>query len=472
MRSAGGVKFGMADPVVVRPGPLDIPGDLLERYSTSGPRYTSYPTAPQFREDFDEDRILEAWKRSQGGGLAVYVHVPFCRTRCLYCACFTETGHRRETVDLYLRAILREADRLLAVIDASRAVEQLAIGGGTPTFLRPEQMRFLVEGLAARLRFSAEAERSIEIDPRRADDAYLDVLLGLGFNRFSFGVQDLDGRVQRYVARVLSERKLAGLIEHLQKRGAGAVNLDLMYGLPGQSEESFSHTIARIVRLRPSRLALFGYAHVPWISPHQRVLERLGLPGARERARLFGLAYRRLLDAGYVHVGMDHFALPDDELVRALESRTLTRNFMGYTTRRGLDLVGIGASSISSVGGTYTQNGKNIPVYIRKAGGSTWARGLLLGGEDLMRREIILDLFCNFHLDIAAFERRFAVQFAQHFATELVRLAPMEIDGLVRVSRDAVEVTPLGRFFIRNICMCFDQYLRSREAGIRYSATV
>jgi len=462
----------MADPVSLRPGPLDIPGDLLERYATSGPRYTSYPTAPMFRADFDEDRILEAWRRSRGGGLAVYVHVPFCRTRCLYCACFTETGHSRETAGLYVRAVLREADRLLTIIESCRPVEQLAIGGGTPTFLRRQQMRALVEGLAARFRFSAEAERSIEIDPRRVDNAYLDLLLELGFNRFSFGVQDLDERVQRRVCRLLPERKLAGLVEHLRKRGVEAVNFDLMYGLPGQSEESFSRTIERIVRLRPSRLALFGYAHVPWISPHQRLLEKLGLPEARERARLFGLGYRLLLDAGYAHVGMDHFALPDDELVRALESRTLTRNFMGYTTRRGLDLVGIGASSISSVGGTYTQNEKDLRVYLRKAGSSTWARGLLLSGEDLLRREIILDLFCNFHLDIAVLERRFGVRFAQHFAPELERLAPMENDGLVRVSAKAVEVTPIGRFFIRNICMSFDEYLCRREAGTCYSRTV
>lgn len=462
----------MADGVSRQPGPLEIPGDLLERYSTSGPRYTSYPTVPQFRADFDRERVLEAWKHSQGRGLALYVHVPFCRTRCLYCACFTETGHGQETAGFYLQAVLREAERLLTIIEPSRPVEQLAIGGGTPNFLRRDQMRFLVEGLAARFRLSAGGERSIEIDPRRVDGAYLDLLLELGFNRFSFGVQDLDERVQRHIGRVLPESKLAGLIEHLKKRGVGAVNLDLMYGLPGQTEASFSRTVEHAVRLRPSRLALFGYAHVPWMSPHQRLLERLGLPAARERARLFGLAYRLLLDAGYAHVGMDHFALPDDELVRALENRTLTRNFMGYSPRRGLDLVGIGASSISSVGGTYTQNGKDLHAYLRKAGDSAWARGLLLSGEDLLRREIILDLFCNFHLDIRAFERRFKIRFAQHFAPELERLAPMEQDGLVRVSGNAIEATALGRFFIRNLCMCFDQYLCGREAANRYSLTV
>lgn len=465
----------MAESSPTRPGPLDIPRRLLEKYATRGPRYTSYPTAPQFKTDFDEHGILEAWRetnRDLWRGISLYLHVPFCHSRCLYCGCFTEIGHGPEVTERYVAAMLRESARIGDIIDRSRPVEQLAVGGGTPTFLRPEQMRTLVEGLAARFTISAEAERSIEVDPRRVDTAYLDLLLALRFNRISFGVQDLDTQVQRNVARVLHEQNLVDLIEHLRSKGFHAINLDLIYGLPGQTEATFRRTVGRIIEIRPSRVALFGYAHVPWVSPHQHALEPLGLPGPEERTRLFGQAYGQLLDAGYRHVGMDHFAQSDDELIRALENRTLTRNFMGYSTRRGLDLAGVGVSSISAVDGTYTQNEKNLGSYLEKAGGSTWIRGLQLGSEDLLRREIILDLFCNFFLDIAALELRFAFDFKNHFAVEMERLVSMEADGLLHVDGASIQVTDLGRFFIRNVCMCFDQYLSAENRQIVYSRTV
>jgi oxygen-independent coproporphyrinogen-3 oxidase len=465
----------MAESLPRSPGPLDIPRPLLAKYATSGPRYTSYPTAPQFKADFDEPGILAAWRetnRDLRRGISIYLHVPFCRSRCLYCGCFTEIGHGPDMTERYVAAMLREAGRISDIIDPSRPAEQLAVGGGTPTFLRPGQMRTLMEGLAARFTFSAKAERSIEVDPRSVDTAYLDLLLALGFNRISFGVQDLDKQVQRNVSRVLHEQSLVDLIEHLRRQGFHAINLDLMYGLPGQTEASFRRTVDRIIEIRPSRIALFGYAHVPWVSPHQRALEPLGLPDPEERTRLFGQAYGQLLEAGYRHVGMDHFAQSDDELIGAIENRTLTRNFMGYTTRRGLDLVGVGVSSISSVDGTYTQNEKNLGAYIKKAGGSTWIRGLRLSPEDLLRREIILDLFCNFFLDIAALERRFGLDFKTHFAGELEQLVPMEADGLLHVDSASIRVTDLGRFFIRNICMCFDQYLIGETRQSAYSRTV
>lgn len=466
---------GMADSVLPRLGPLDIPRRLLEKYATSGPRYTSYPTAPQFKSEFDEPRILDAWRLTNRAGLrgmSLYLHIPFCPSRCLYCGCFTEINQSPETIELYLAAIIREVDRLGTIMDPSRPVQQLAIGGGTPTILRPEQMRMLIEYLKSRFNFSSDSERSIEVDPRRIDPAYLDLLLELGFNRISFGVQDLDEQVQRNVARILSERHLSMLIEHLQEQNFTTINLDLIYGLPGQTEISFLRTINGIAAMRPSRIALFGYAHVPWISPHQQALESLGVPGPEERTRLFGLAFRELLDAGYLHVGMDHFALPEDELIQALESRTLTRNFMGYSTRRGLDLAGIGASSISSVDGTYTQNEKNLLTYMAKAGGSTWIKGLSLSAEDLLRRDIILDLFCNFFLDISGLEKRFDLDFADHFSRELEALGPMEKDGLLQMDDSSIQVRDLGRFFIRNVCMCFDQYLGAEHHQATYSRTL
>jgi len=454
--------------------PRHIPADTLARYSTSAPRYTSYPTAPQFTADFDAEQVAAAWRRSgaTARGLSLYLHIPFCQSRCLYCGCFTEIGHDAVAVDDYLAALFAETDRIIALMGEVPAVEQLALGGGTPVFLAPEQMRRLAAGLERRFTFAPGAERSLEMDPRRLDTAYLDLLVDAGFNRFSFGVQDLEPDVQRKVGRRLAPEKLAELVGHLRRRGRSAINMDLIYGLPGQSEETFGRTIRRIAEFRPSRIALFGYAHVPWVSPHQQALEQYHLPTPAERMNLFGLAFEMLLAAGYRHVGMDHFALPEDELIQALDRRSLTRNFMGYTTRRGLDLVGLGASAISSVGRTYCQNIKDIAAYRERAADGTWVKGLWLSDEDLLRREIILDLFCNFHLDLARVSQAHQLDFQSHFAAELEKLRPLADDGLLQMGPSALSVTLLGRFFIRNICMVFDQYLAGEERERRYSRTI
>ncbi len=458
-----------------RMSPSRVPGRLLEKYFKSGPRYTSYPTAPQFREDFDRDRIRRAWMETntpKGKGLSLYVHIPFCKKRCLYCGCYTEAGHGQDRAAEYIRALLNETDRIAAIIDPGRAVEQFAMGGGTPTFLSPENMSGLVRGLRERFGFSMSGERSVEIDPRSVDADYLDLLIEEGFNRFSFGVQDLDPQVQENVGRVQSEDKIAGLLARLRERGRDSINLDLIYGLPGQTPETFGRTIGKVIKLRPSRIAMFGYAHVPWVSPHQKALENLHIPDPEERMALFGLAYDMLLDAGYEHVGMDHFALPGDELILALKSRTLTRNFMGYTTRRGLDLVGIGASSISSVDSTYTQNVKDVTEYIDKSDSYTWIKGFLLSEEDELRRELIIDLFCNFHLDTGRLEESYGIAFREHFAEELEALEGMQRDGLVEIHERGIKVTDLGRFFIRNICMTFDEYLKTEDSAGKYSRTI
>ncbi|MBM4356354.1 MAG: oxygen-independent coproporphyrinogen III oxidase, partial [Deltaproteobacteria bacterium] len=261
------------------------------------------------------------------------------------------------------------------------------------------------------------------------------------------------------------------LVSHLRARGLSAINLDLIYGLPRQTVDSFVRTIDRVVSLAPTRIALFGYAHVPWVSPHQKALDGFPMPGPEERMEIFGCAFERLVDAGYRHVGMDHFAREDDELIAALRSRTLGRNFMGYTTRRGLDLVALGASGISAVGGTYAQNEKDVDAFTHGAG-MRWTRGFLLSAEDCLRREVILDLFCNFHLDVKEVERRFGIDFGTHFARELESLRPLVSDGLVELVDDAVSVTELGRFFVRNVAMVFDQYIRSDGAGPRYSRVI
>lgn len=456
---------------------MDIPRSLLEKYQRSGPRYTSYPTAPQFKTEFDEERITQRWIDTncvEDAGLSIYTHFPFCRSRCLYCGCYTYIGKGQDAQNSYVDALKRETDYIFSFIDSARPVRQLAFGGGTPTFLPVEVLSDYMNHLDALVSFDPSAERSIEIDPRSVDESYLGKLLDLGFNRFSFGVQDLDPTVQKNINRSTDEAKLADFIAYLRSRGMHAVNLDLIYGLPGQTPESFSETTAKIIAFKPSRIALFGYAHVPWVSPHQKAMEKHHIPDTEERMVLFGKAFDLLGKAGYYHIGMDHFAQEGDELLNALNDRTLTRNFMGYTTRRGLDLIGIGASSISSVGASYAQNQKELDKYITNKTGRHWIKALELSQEDLLRRELIMELFCNFYLDIDALEKRFQIRFNQHFAPELEALAPMAADGFLHIRSQELAVTDLGRFFIRNICMTFDQYLKKelQSPENRYSRTL
>ncbi len=455
--------------------PRQISPELAAKYSLSGPRYTSYPTAPQFTAEFNRDAIAAKWRasNSNGHGLSLYLHIPFCRKRCLYCGCHTTVCHDQTVAERYLAALFAEIDYISDLVDLQRPLQQLALGGGTPTFLTPANMTRLVDRLHQRFNFDPAGERSLEIDPESVDLEYLAVLHELGFNRFSFGVQDFNPAVQQAVGRRQNEDGIRAKIARLRELGHQAVNMDLIYGLPLQTPESITSTIATTVSIRPSRIALFGYAHVPWVSPHQQALERYELPDPALRMELFGLAFEQLLDAGYRHVGMDHFALPDDELIQALEARSLTRNFMGYTTRRGLDLVGLGASSISFVGTTFTQNVKEVEQYVSQAGGPIWIKGLEQTAEDRLRGEVILELMCNFYLDIPALEARHGIQFQEHFSSELEQLEPLAADGLVQVGGRDISVTELGRFFVRNICMTFDEYLQGEAAGTqRYSKTV
>ncbi len=457
------------------PSPRQLSPDLLARYEKSGPRYTSYPTAPQFLEDFDRDASAARWRSGNdtAAGLSMYVHVPFCKSRCGYCGCYTLTDQADGTVDSYLQGVLDQAEELSRIVDPTRPVRQLSFGGGTPTYPGPDRFRALMEGLTSRFTFDPDGERAVEVDPRSVDTDYLDLLVDLGFNRFSFGVQDLEPGVQEIVNRVLPVETLAGLMDHLRSRGVDAINLDLIYGLPTQTEETFGRTLEQIIALEPMRLALFGYAHVPWVAPHQASLSEHPIPDRDERLALFSLAWEMLRDVGWEQVGMDHFARPDDELVKALESRTLHRNFMGYTTRRGLDLVGLGASAISGVAGTYTQNIKPVPGFLAARGTERWARGWLLDDEDRLRRDVIIDLLCNLHLSYDRVEAAHGVIFRDHFATELSELAPFAADGLVEMGDRTLDVTPVGRYFIRNVAMLFDSYLRAGTTpGARYSKTI
>ncbi|MBN1550576.1 oxygen-independent coproporphyrinogen III oxidase [bacterium] len=455
--------------------PLHIPVIYLDKYSCRGPRYTSYPTAPHFKPDFDQEAIKVLWKASNDNpsdNLSLYVHIPFCTSRCLYCGCYTEIHHTDHIHELYIRSIINELQMICTLINTSRKISQMAFGGGSPTSVNYRHLETFLDAIHKYFLFSPESELSIEIDPRSIDCDYLDQLITLGFNRFSFGVQDLDPTVQKNVHRSLDENALSGLINHLHRRGYYAINIDLIYGLPGQTTKTFTHTLKKISDMKPSRIAVFGYAHVPWISPHQKALEKFKIPDANQRTQLFGAAFEQLTANGYHHIGMDHFALSDDDLFIALKNHELTRNFMGYTTQRNLDLIGLGASAISAINGCYTQNIKGVAEYVSSNDSYRWHKALILSDEDLIRRDLILELFCNFHLDIPNFESRHQLNFETHFRKELASLKGFISDDMLRINKHSLSVSPLGRYFIRNICMVFDQYITSETNKTRYSKTL
>lgn len=437
------------------------PPDLVERYRTRAPRYTSYPTAPHFRP-LEPTAVTDALARSSGP-LSLYVHIPFCAALCLYCGCHVEIHRRRDIGAGYVDQLLAELDLALAALPGGGTLAQLALGGGTPTFLLPADMARLVLGIRARLGFAPDIDASIEIDPRSVDASYLDQLVELGFNRYSFGVQDLDGTVLAAVHREQGADTVAACVEGIRRHGDFDLNLDLMYGLPHQTEQSFATTLAGVVSLRPTRVALFHYAHVPWMKPAQKLLEREGLPGSDVKARLFSAAGEAFSAAGYEPVGMDHFAVPGDALVAAQAAGTLQRNFMGYTTRAGLDQLGIGVSAIGSFGGLYAQDEKDRDVWggAIAAGSLPVARGFRLSEDDRARRAVIMDLFCNFRARLEPLA----------YPAEMEALAPLEADGLVVRHVAGIEVTPLGRHFIRNVCAVFDQYLEADAGQRRYSQT-
>ena len=462
--------------------PRAIPWEIVERHATRGPRYTSYPTAPHFREDFDRDQVEACWREERGApGLSVYVHVPYCRRRCLYCGCHTQVLGDAPAGPLsrYVDDVLKEAELAAGLLpEGSGPAIQLALGGGTPTVLPPAEIRRLAQGIDDRWAPGPGAERSVEMDPRTAGDEVIAALREAGFNRVSLGIQELDEEVQQIVGRVQPLEMVEDVVARLrQGDDPPGINFDLIHGLPGQTTAGFGRTLSQVVALRPERLAVFGYAHVPWMRPHQEAMEGHPRPDTRERIEMLGQAWQAFTDAGYVPIGFDHFALPDDELSVALSRGTLHRNFMGYTTHRGLELIGLGESAISAVGPTYAQDRKTTEGW-RAAldeGRMPWERARVLTGDDELRREVILDLSCNLQLDTASFEARHGEPLAERFADELARLAPMVDDGLLEIDADGLRVTDRGRFFVRNACMVFDRYL-GQTAGdgdrARFSRTV
>jgi len=454
---------------------------LLERYDRPGPRYTSYPTAVEFEASYDtavyRAKLAEA-DAAADEPLSLYVHVPFCAERCSYCGCNVVITQHREVAAEYLSYLLREVDLLAAALPRRRRVSQYHWGGGTPTYLSADQIRILHERISGAFDIEPEAESAIEIDPRVTTAEQLAVLRSCGFNRVSMGVQDLDPAVQAAVHRNQTEEETSRLFAVARSLGFASINIDLIYGLPRQTAAGFERTIEHVAALGPDRLAIYSYAHMPWLKAHQKRIEASELPAPRDKLRLFCIARDRLLAAGYAAIGMDHFARPDDELARAAAGRGLHRNFMGYTVRMGSDMVGLGITAIGEVRGSFAQNARKMKPYYEaiERGELPIERGYLLSADDRIRREVILRLMCNFHLDLAEVERAFGISFAAYFADELAELSgpggAVE-HGFVRLRPAALEVVGDGRLFVRNVAMVFDRHLRQHDPGARtFSRTV
>ena len=464
-------KDAAARPAPAMPAALERVRDLIARYDKAGPRYTSYPTAPNFTADFDRDAAMERW-RTATADLSLYLHVPYCVLRCLYCGCHTLIRRDRDLGVRYVDTLLDELRLVARHTDVNRPLRQLALGGGTPTFLLPEDMERLFVGMRSILNFAEGAELSIEIDPREILPEYIDRLAGLGINRFSFGVQDINPDVMKAIGRVQDDRQVEAAISSVRRNGTWPVNFDIMYGLPLQTVHTFHETVRRIIDLGPDRIALFGYAHVPWLKKHQRGIERYDRPDADLRLRLYLQAREQLEAAGYVAIGLDHFARPDDALAVAWTDGSLHRNFMGYTTQRGLDLLAGGVSGISLVNGVYLCNEPEVDTWRAQieAGKLSWPRGLLMKGDDDLRGEVIESVMCQFKVDKRAIERSYQIDFDSYFADAHEALAPLRADGLIEEDADGLRVTEDGQMFVRNVAMVFDRYLAA--GGGRFSQTV
>lgn len=450
---------------------------LLEKYCKPGPRYTSYPPAPHFNAGFtDEDWAAELMAtRDSSRGLSLYVHIPFCDTLCWYCGCNMVATRDYGRAERYLEILFREIDRTAELVSPQRSVRQVHWGGGTPTFLHPNDLEKLFGHLSSRLALAADAEIGCECDPRELTREHVATLKRLGFNRISLGVQDLDDQVQKAVNRVQPEGLIREVFGWLRMEGFDSINMDLMVGLPHQTPESFSRTLDAAIGMRPDRLAVFNYAHVPWMKRHQKLIAEDDLPDTSTRIALQELILNRLREAGYVYIGMDHYALPGDELVLAQQSKSLYRNFQGYTTHKECDILAFGATAISQTAEVYAQNLKKLSDYRERlqAGRLPTERGLRITPEDKLRREAITRIMCDLELDGTDFGREWGVDFQAHFDCRR-ELQEMAADGLVVLEGDLIRVTETGRLFLRNIAMLFDAYLRQQAAGEtpRYSKTV
>jgi len=450
--------------------------ELLQKYSVPGPRYTSYPTAPYFHTGFTEADWIEALAAPAADrGLSLYAHIPFCDSLCFYCGCNMVVTRDYSKTQSYLAGLDLEMARTAQLVDPKRRVRQLHWGGGTPTYLNPDDIRRLMAMMRKYFTLTDDAEISCEVDPRELTFEHLAALRESGFNRLSFGVQDMDPDVQQAVNRIQSEFLIQQVLDWSRELGFSSINLDLIVGLPKQTIDSFRRTLDRVAVWAPDRLAVFGYAHVPWMKKHQKLIKEADLPDSAMRLGLQQAVNETLGAAGYVNIGLDHFARPDDELVRAQQNKTLWRNFQGYTTHKDCDILAFGASSISQTSDVYMQNDKNLKRYEASVAATGFAveRGLKLTRDDQIRRDAITRVMCDLELDFAAFGKEWDIAFADYFTDALADLRPLAEDGLVQITSDRISVTACGRLFLRNIGMCFDRYLKEAAASDqpRYSRT-
>ena len=439
--------------------------ELIKKYDQSGPRYTSYPTAVKFNEAFGEAEYREVARESNSSGnpLSLYFHIPFCDTICFYCACNKIATKDRSKAAEYLQRVNKELAMQGELFDNSRLVEQLHWGGGTPTFLSGDEMRELMQTTARAFQLVGDdrGEYSIEIDPRETDADTVKLLREIGFNRMSLGVQDYDPKVQQAVNRLQSREITENVLNAARDEGFRSVSVDLIYGLPQQTLEGFRTTLDAILEAQPDRLSIFNYAHLPELFKPQRRINTEELPEASEKLDILQMTAEKLEQAGYLFIGMDHFARPDDELAVAQREGTLYRNFQGYSTHSHCDLIGIGVTSIGMVGASYSQNLRTLDDYYAAidSGHLPVHRGLELNRDDLIRRDVITRLICHFRLDFSSISSRWQIDFKDYFSRELERLQQMQSDGLLALSDQEISVEPKGRFLIRNICMVFDAYL-------------
>jgi oxygen-independent coproporphyrinogen-3 oxidase len=457
---------------------LSFDPGLIRKYDGFGPRYTSYPTADRFTDAFTADKLVDALAARTVGGathpLSLYVHLPFCNTICYYCACNKVVTKDHGRSAKYIRYLAREVAIVSGLVDSASLVTQLHWGGGTPTFLSPDELRLLWRVLRDHFALAPDAECSIEIDPRSVTAETVALLSELGFNRMSIGVQDFDPEVQKAVNRIQTEAQTRIVVDASRAHGFRSLNIDLIYGLPRQTLAGFGATLDKVLDAGPDRIALYSYAHVPHLFKPQRRISEGELPSAEVKLAILDLAIERLTDAGYTYIGMDHFARPDDELAVAQREGKLQRNFQGYSTHADCDLLAFGISSIGKVGTTYSQNVRTLDDYYSRLDNDALPcfRGWQLSADDVLRRDVIHALMCQFTVWFERIERAHAIEFRDYFASELTSLEPLADDGLVEIAFGAIDVTPRGRLLVRAVAMAFDRYLQDQRKDARYSRII
>jgi oxygen-independent coproporphyrinogen III oxidase len=457
-----------------------ISPEMLTRFDVPGPRYTSYPTADRFVEAFGEADYIQVLQQRQSGRvgqvppLSLYVHIPFCESLCYYCACNKIITKHKDRAATYLRYLTKEVILHSQHLGRGQPVSQLHLGGGTPTFMSDDELRQLMAMLRAHFAFVPGGEYSVEVDPRTVDEGRLAVLAELGFNRLSFGVQDFDLAVQKAVHRIQPAEQVVHLVEASRRLGFESVNVDLIYGLPMQTTASFDRTLDQIKSLRPDRIALYAYAHLPDRFKPQRRIHSEDLPHGGDKVAMLSRSLGALTEAGYVYIGMDHFALPDDALAVAKRQGRLHRNFQGYSTQADSDLIALGVSSIGRIGATYSQNAKTMAEYVDALdqGRFPVVRGLALSRDDLIRRSVIMALMCQGHVQFESIHLAWMVDFKTMFAKELTQLEDLQAQGLVQLSESGIQVTPTGWFFVRGVAMLFDRYLQADRNRHHFSKII